>query len=77
MPVTVELTISDNIDVENMNIPAEESFQLWAESACLNDENVVASLQVVDRDEMQRLNKTYRDIDAPTNVLSFTMQLPD
>lgn len=77
MPVTVELAISDNIDADNMNIPNEESFRLWTESACLDDEDVIASLQIVGRDEMQYLNKTYRDKDAPTNVLSFPMQLPD
>lgn len=77
MPVTVELAISENVDTINMNIPDEESFQLWTESACLTDENVTASLQVVSRDEMQRLNKSYRSIDAPTNVLSFPMQLPE
>lgn len=77
MPVTVELAISDNVDTENMNIPDQESFQLWTESACLDDEDVIASLQIVGRDEMQHLNKAYRDKDAPTNVLSFPMQLPD
>lgn len=77
MSVTVELTISENIDMEKIYIPDEESFQLWTDSACLSEEDVVASMQVIGRDEMQRLNKAYRDIDAPTNVLSFPMQLPD
>lgn len=77
MPVTVELSISENVNVENMNIPDEESFQQWAESACLDDEDTIASLQIVGRDEMQNLNKTYRNKDMPTNVLSFPMQLPD
>jgi probable rRNA maturation factor len=77
MPVTVELTISENVDTENMSIPDEESFQLWVESACLDDDDIVASLQVVGSDEMRALNKTYRDKDMPTNVLSFPMQLPD
>ena len=77
MPVTVELTISENVDTENMSIPDEESFQLWVESACLDDDDIIASLQVVGSDEMRDLNKTYRDKDTPTNVLSFPMQLPD
>ena len=77
MPVTVELTISENVDTDNINIPDEESFQLWAESACLEDDDTIASLQIVDSDEMRALNKTYRDKDMPTNVLSFPMQLPD
>jgi len=77
MPVTVELTISEHVDAENMNIPDKLSFQLWAESACPGKEDTIASLQIVDRDEMQTLNKQYRDKDAPTNVLSFPMQLPE
>ena len=77
MPVIVELTISENINTDNMSMPNEESFQLWAESACLEDDDTVASLQIVDSDEMRVLNKTYRDKDTPTNVLSFPMQLPD
>ena len=77
MAVTVELTISENVDAENMNIPDEEYFQLWTESAYLKHENVIASLQIVGRDEMQHLNKTYRGKDSPTNVLSFPMELPD
>jgi probable rRNA maturation factor len=76
MPVKVELTISENIDTDNMEIPDEKSFQLWAESACLDEDDTIASLQVVGSDEMRALNKTYRDKDVPTNVLSFPMQLP-
>jgi probable rRNA maturation factor len=77
MPVTVELTISENVDVSNANLPDEESFQLWAESACPGDDDVIASLQIINSEEMQALNKTYRGKDGPTNVLSFPMQLPD
>ncbi len=77
MPVTVELTISEHVDAESMSIPGKQSFQLWAESACLSEDDTIASLQIVDRDEMQTLNKKYRDKDAPTNVLSFPMQLPE
>jgi len=77
MPVTVELTISENVDTDNIDIPDEESFQLWAESACLEDDETIASLRIVDSDEMRILNNTYRDKDTPTNVLSFPMQLPD
>ena len=77
MPVTVELTISENVDAKKMSIPDEESFQQWAESACLADEDVIASMQIVGRGEMQKLNKAYRHKNRPTNVLSFPMQLPD
>jgi probable rRNA maturation factor len=77
MSVTVELAISKIADAKKMSIPDQESFQLWAESSCLDDDDAIASLQIVGRDEIQHLNKTYRDKDTPTNVLSFPMQLPD
>jgi probable rRNA maturation factor len=76
MAVTVEVSISDDVDADDPDIPDDNSFQHWVESACLAND-AVASLQVVSRDEIQQLNKTYRGKDEPTNVLSFPMQLPD
>lgn len=77
MPVMVELAISEKVEPGHTDIPDEASMQSWAESACLSEDDVIASLQVVSRDEMQALNKTYRGKDKPTNVLSFPMQLPE
>lgn len=37
------------------------------------EENVEVSLSIVDKDEIHELNKTYRDVDRPTDVLSFPM----
>ena len=75
MAVAIELSISD--DVNEAALPSDESFQLWAQSSYLGDDEVVLSLQVVASDEMQTLNKNYRGKDKPTNVLSFPMELPD
>ena len=75
MAVAIELSISD--DVNEAALPTDESFQLWAQSSYLGDDEVVLSLQVVASDEMQTLNKNYRGKDKPTNVLSFPMELPD
>src|SRR5574344_270935 len=36
-------------------------------------ENVEVSLSIVDRDEIHILNRDYRDVDRPTDVLSFPM----
>ena len=89
MPVTIELAISENIKsrgsesegiesgVDDACIPDDDAFKLWVESACLCDEDVIASLQIVSRDEMQELNRKYRGQDKATNVLSFSMKLPD
>lgn len=39
--------------------------------------NVEVSLLLTDLDEMHRLNKQYRGIDKPTNILSFEGDIPD
>jgi probable rRNA maturation factor len=84
MPVTVELTVSEAIrtksgksEAGNAFIPDDDAFQLWADSACLSDEDVVVSLQIVSRDEMQELNRKFRGQNKVTNVLSFPVKLPE
>jgi len=57
-------------------VPETALLQNWAAAAYLNSVPAVASILVTDIDEMQQLNKRYRDKDKPTNVLSFPMQLP-
>lgn len=37
------------------------------------EENVEVSLSIVDKDEIHILNRDYRDVDRPTDVLSFPM----
>lgn len=53
-------------------IPNVESFREWA-SAVANEEKAVGemTIRVVDSDESEALNLRYRNIDKPTNVLSF------
>lgn len=77
MPVIVELAVSESVESRDADIPDENSFQRWAESACMDDDDVITSMQIVSRDEMQQLNKTWRGKNKATNVLSFPMQLPD
>jgi probable rRNA maturation factor len=79
MPLSVELAVSENAESEagSASMPGDDAFQLWAQSACLCDEDVVASLQIVSRDEMQELNRKYRGQNKATNVLSFPVGLPD
>lgn len=50
--------------------------QSWAETAYLGETPAVASLLVTTADEVQSLNKQYRDKDKATNVLSFPMKSP-
>lgn len=77
MPVTIELAVSEDINDEDADVPDLESFQCWADSTCQESKDTVASFRIVGRKEMQVLNKTYRDKNKPTNVLSFPMELPD
>ena len=75
MTIDVEISISENIQAGD-DVPEQELLQRWAIAAYLSDIPAVVSMLLTDIDEMQQLNKQYRDKDQPTNVLSFPMQLP-
>jgi probable rRNA maturation factor len=77
MPVTIETSVSKSLEVEEEDIPDTSSIQRWAEKACLCDDEVITSVQIVSADEMRELNNTWRSSNKPTNVLSFPMQSPE
>jgi probable rRNA maturation factor len=77
MPVTIEMSVSENLDTEEGDVPDAALVQQWAEKACLCDDQVITSVQIVSQDEMRELNNTWRGKNRPTNVLSFPMQSPD
>lgn len=82
MTVTVEVSISDDQISEigessDDDVPEPGLLQTWASAAYLNESPAVASFLVTTADEIQELNKQYRDKDKPTNVLSFPMQSPE
>ena len=77
MTVTVEVSISQNIESGDDDVPEPALLQAWASAAYLNKVPAVASLLVTTPDEIQKLNKQYRDKDKATNVLSFPMQSPE
>ena len=76
MPVSIEMSVSEILDSQE-DIPDAAFVQQWADKACLCEDKVVTSVQVVSNDEMRELNNTWRGKDRPTNVLSFPMQSPD
>ena len=76
MPVVIEISVSENLEAEEGDIPDTTAIQRWAEQACLRDDELVTSVQVVSIEEMRELNHTWRGKDRPTNVLSFPMQSP-
>ena len=76
MMITVEVSISENIKSDDSDVPETALLQNWVVAAYLNNVPAIASILVTDINEMQLLNKQYRDKDEATNVLSFPMQLP-
>ena len=67
-----------NVDVQIVSnaagIPSADDIGQWvkrAVSTVAADSDAEVSVRIVDEDEMQTLNRDYRDQDKPTNVLSF------
>ena len=53
MPVIVEMSVSESLESEDEDIPDTGEVQRWAEQACLCEDQVIASVQVVSEDEMR------------------------
>jgi len=72
MAVAVDVQVACDDDT----IPAEDTIRSWIEAAVdgagrLSDSTVELAVRVVDADEIQTLNRLYREQDKKTNVLSF------
>lgn len=70
-----------NIDIqfatEFSPIPNERELRLWCDCALSeNNKEADITLRIVDADEIQQLNRDYRNKDKATNVLSFPSELP-
>ncbi len=63
--------------LDSDGVPADPELRVWAEVAlagrCKRAELVI---RIVDEAESQTLNREYRGVDRPTNVLSFPSELP-
>lgn len=59
-------------------LPTESQFESWVSAALKDqlDEGEIC-IRIVSPAESQELNRTYRDKDKPTNVLSFPFEVPD
>ena len=53
-------------------MPVENEILYWARSALNGNEGEV-TIRITDEDEMRSLNHRWRNIDGPTNVLSFPL----
>lgn len=68
----------DLINDDNLPAPDSAQFQNWLNQVAtrLNITGEVC-IKIVDEAESQNLNKTYRQKDKPTNVLSFPSDIPE
>ena len=58
-------------------VPEEEDIRRWISAALVNHpDDAEITLRLIDRDEMEMLNRTYRGKSGTTNVLSFPADLP-
>lgn len=73
--VIVDLQI---VSKNTENLPSLEDFQHWATLAvrALQVEPEI-TVRIVDEEESQTLNRTYRNKDKSTNVLSFPFECPE
>ncbi len=82
------MTIELDIDLQNASqeqaVPTDEQLSLWVNSTlqmanyCATDDiPVELTVRIVDKDESQQLNSTYRNKEKPTNVLSFPFDGPE
>ena len=75
------MTMKDLVLLNNdtdFEIPEFVDFNLWIDTVIeWYGQKIQVSIEIVDKDTSQELNKTYRNKDKPTNVLSFPLDLPE
>ncbi len=65
-------------EVDEADLPTYEQCLEWVDAALLEDWGMgetELTIRLVDQDEIQQLNRDYRDKDNPTNVLSFPFEI--
>ncbi len=66
------------IEYEAINLPSEAQLQTWVDLALTDYENETEIvIRIVDIEESAELNKQYRQINGPTNILSFPFEVPE
>jgi probable rRNA maturation factor len=72
--MTIELDVQ--VASASDSVPGKACFQRWVEAALQEHAEAHLAIRVVDRKEGAELNLRYRSLPGPTNVLSFTAELP-
>ncbi len=76
LTIDLQLAISDT----KTDLPPLETMKKWAMEALLyggRTKDSEITIRIVSDDEIQTLNKTYRHLDKPTNILSFPFEMPE
>ena len=74
--MTIETVLLNN--ETGLDIPSLSQFNSWVKTVIeFHKKEFQVSIEIVDKDTSQDLNKTYRNKDKPTNVLSFPLDLPE
>ncbi len=81
--MTVDLDLELQVASEASNLPEKDDVALWAHKAISSSKQMMnrelpmeLSVRIVDEVESRELNSRYRQIDKPTNVLSFPYESP-
>jgi probable rRNA maturation factor len=78
MPVIIEITVSEQLaESDEEEVPDASTIQRWANAASEVEQDAIVSIQIVSPEEMRTLNRTWRGMDKPTNVLSFPAHAED
>lgn len=73
----LELQLETNT-VALVNLPSEAQFQSWIDAALADqDKEFEVVIRLVDEPESAQLNQEYRGKTGPTNILSFSFEVPD
>lgn len=84
MNIELDLQLAEQLS-EDINYPKLAEMKQWVELTLAKDaqlqnkklaENAELTIRLVDTEEIQQLNKTYRQQDKPTNILSFPFEAP-
>lgn len=78
MKIIFDVQLATKEPIEDM--PSLETLIRWADTALKEggrDKESEITLRMVDADEIHQLNLTYRNMDKPTNILSFPFELPE
>ena len=76
--MSVDLDVQYAVNDDECEPPSSQQIRSWVETV-LNDrlEEAELTVRIVGCEEIQTLNRTYRNKDKPTNVLSFPFEAPE